>query len=149
MLNRIAILMGLVLAFMPAAVTAKGKTDGHLQSLLACRAITPDSARLQCLDQALATLSQSMQEGEVRLETDNRPSAMAGVVKTSGPRGESNYWIQLENGDEWLLLPSTHRKQAPQPGTTIQVRRSFLDSAYWIAGTGWPESRARFLGRGK
>jgi len=132
----------------PTAASAQDAMDQHLQSVMACRSVTPDAARLQCYDRSAATVTQAVEQGELRVEPQKRPRAREGVVKASGPDGENRYWIELENGDRWVLLPTTKRDGPPQPGTRIKVRKSFFDSGYWVSGDGWSEARARFVPKG-
>lgn len=138
---------GLALLGMSSGASAKDKLEPRTQAMLACQGITADSARLQCYDQAMAALKEAIDQGAVTLNESRRP-AREGVVKAAGQSGENRYWIELESGERWTLLPSTMRSGPPQPGSVIKVRRPFIGSGYWISAPGWEESRAEFEGRG-
>jgi hypothetical protein len=140
-----AVLAAIAMTSVPNVATAKDKLDPRLQSMVACRALTDGTARLQCYDQAMLALNQAVEKGEVRVEATSGPRMLDGVVKASGKEGENRFWIEMENGDRWVLLPKTDRKRPPQPGTRVKIRKTMLDSAYWVSGEGWSESRARFV----
>lgn len=146
-MKRIIVLPALLLVTAAGVVHGKDKPELPLRSIMACRAVTDPSARLNCYDQAMLTLNQAVQQGQVRSDSEAGPSAFSGAVKASGRQGENIFWVELENGDRWQLLPTTLRSRPPQPGTVLKVRKTAIVSTYWISGRGWSESRARFLRR--
>ena len=137
--------VGLIALSVANVVAAKDKPDPRLQSMVACRALTDAAARLQCYDQAMLALNQAVEQGELRVEAKSGPRLLGGIVKASGQDGPNRFWMELDNGDRWQLLPTTDRKRPPQPGTRVKIRKTMLDSAYWVSGEGWSESRARFV----
>ncbi|HEX8413253.1 MAG TPA: hypothetical protein VF637_05130 [Sphingomicrobium sp.] len=146
-MNRTAkFLTASILAVM-ASTAGHAKAEPRVQAMVACRGIAADAARLQCYDQAVGAVGEAMQSGEISSEPDRRAPAMSGVIKASGAQGE-NFWIELENGDRWLLMPTSFRRRPPQPGTLMTVRKTPVISTYWISGKGWSETKARFLRNG-
>lgn len=129
-----------------AGANAKDKLEPRTQAMLACQAVTADDARLRCYDQAMAALKDAIEQGSVVL--DEKPTKGQAVVKASGRSGENSFWIELETGERWKLLPTTPRSAPPQAGSTIKIYRPFYGSGYWISGPDWDESRAEFVGRG-
>jgi hypothetical protein len=140
-----AVLAAIAMMSVPNVAAAKDKVDPRLQSMVACRALTDGTARLQCYDQAMLALNQAVEQGELRVESKRGPRVLGGIVKASGQEGPNRFWMELDNGDRWQLLPTTDRKRPPQPGTRVKIRKTMLDSAYWVWGEGWSESRARFV----
>lgn len=142
------VVTGLALLGASASVPAKDKFEPLTQAILTCQAIAADDARLRCYDQAMPALKSAIDQGSVVLSEPKGPAAREGVVKAAGQSGENSYWIEMESGDRWRLLPTTARRGPPQPGSTIKVRKPFTGSGYWISGSDWKESRAEFVGRG-
>lgn len=137
---------GLALLGMSAGANAKDKLEPRTQAMLACRSIAANDARLRCYDESMAALNDAIERGSVVL--DEKPTKGQAIVKASGRSGENSFWIELESGERWKLLPTTNRSQPPQVGSTIKVYRPFYGSGYWISGPDWEESRAEFVGRG-
>ena len=137
---------GLALLGVAASANAKDDLEPRTRAMLACRSIAPDDARLRCYDQSMAALKEAIDQGSVVL--DDRPKMGEGIVKASGQSGENRYWVELESGERWTLLPTTARRGPPQPGSNVKVRRPFVGSGYWISGPDWEESRAEYVGRG-
>ena len=140
-------LAGLALLGVSANAHAQEKVDPLTQAMLACGAVKTDDARLRCYDQTMSTLKNAIDQGEVILDEDRGPIAREGIIKASGQTGESSFWIELESGERWNLMPTTPRRHPPKPGGNIKVRKSFF-SGYWVSAPDWPETRARFKGRG-
>ena len=137
----------LLLAAAPSGAAANDRPEQRLQAVVACGSITPDQARLQCYDQAVREVRQALAEGELVVKESEDPRALGGVIKASGASGASSYWVELDNGDRWALLPLRMRAGPPAPGTTLKVRKNVVGT-YWASAPGWPETRAKFLGRG-
>lgn len=144
---RISAIAAIVLLSTPTIAAAKDKMEPRLQAVLACQSISENNARLQCFDQAIAPLKQALVRGTMVLEEKKGPLALEGVVKASGQSGANRYWVVLENGDRWTLLPKSTRPKAPPPGTTVRMKKT-LWGGYWISGPGWSESEASFAGHG-
>jgi len=140
-------LAGLVLLGTPAAVQAQDQVEPRTNAMLACRAIPSNDARLRCYDQAMTSLKEAIDQGGYIFDEDRGAIAREGVIKASGRTGENSFWIELESGDRWNLLPTTPRRDAPRPGGNIKVRKSFF-SGYWVSAPDWPESRAKYKGNG-
>lgn len=138
---------GLVLLAAPTGAMAKDDPARHLQSVVDCGAVSEADARLRCYDRAVVSVKEALEQGRLVVEEGRGPRALDGVIKASGIRGENSYWVQLENGDRWLLLPATRRKEPPRPGMAVKFRKGLLSSGYWISGDGWQDSRADFVGR--
>jgi hypothetical protein len=148
MLKWAVAMTGFGLAAMAAGVSAKDKLEPRTQAMLACRGIAADDARLACYDQAMTALNLAIEQGAVVVEKNNKPMAREGVVKASRQIGDNVFWVELDNGDRWKLLPSTRRKGPPQVGSTVKVHKPLYGSGFWIVGPEWDDSRADFEGRG-
>ena len=148
MLRWTVAITGLALLVTAAGASAKDKLEPRSQAMLACQVVVADDARLRCYDQAMAALKSAIAEGDLVVEKSDKPIARGGVIKASGQLGENSFWIELESGDRWKLLPTTRRSQPPQVGTRVKVGRPFYGSGYWISGPEWDESRADYMGRG-
>lgn len=137
----------LILVAAPATAIAKDRSQEHLQSVVACGSIAESEARLRCFDQSVLAVKEALEQGRLVVEENKGPRALGGIVRASGSRGENRYWVELENGDRWLLLPTTSRDEPPRPGAAVKLRKGgLLSSGYWISADGWQESRADFLG---
>ena len=143
-----AIASGFGLLALASGANAKDKLEPRTQAMLACQGIAADGARLQCYDQAMAPLKQAIEQGTVVVEKNDRPIAREGVVKASREIGDNVFWVELNNGDRWKLLPSTRRNGPPQVGSTVKVHKPLYGSGFWIMGPDWDDSRADFEGRG-
>ena len=148
MLKGVVAITGLGLLAMAAGANAKDKLEPRTQAMLACQGIAADSARLQCYDQAMAVLKQAIDQGAVVVEKNNKPTAREGIVKVSREIADNVFWIELDNGERWKLLPSTRRNGPPQVGSTVKVHKPLYGSGFWIIGPDWDDSRADFQGRG-
>ena len=131
-----------------AGANAKDKLEPRTQAMLACQGIADGTARLQCYDQAMAALREAIDRGAVVVEKNNKPTARQGVVKASREIGDNVFWIELDNGERWKLMPSTRRNGPPQVGSTVKVHKPLYGSGFWIIGPDWDDSRADFQGRG-
>jgi len=127
--------------------SAQEKLDPLTKAMIACGDVKTDDARLHCYDQTMSSLKNAIDRGEVILDEDRGPITREGIIKTSGQTGENSFWIELESGERWNLIPTTPRRHPPKPGGNIKVRKSFF-SGYWVSAPDWPETRARFKGRG-
>lgn len=147
MLKCAVALAGLMLLGTSAITHAQEPVDPLTQAMLACASVKADDARLRCYDQSMSSLKTAIDQGAVILDEDRGPIAREGVIKASGQTGENSFWIELESGERWDLMPTTPRRHPPKAGGNIKVRKSFF-SGYWVSAPDWPETRARFKGRG-
>lgn len=128
------------------AAGAKEKLEPRTQAMLACRNVAADAARLACYDQAMTALKQAIDLGDVVMNVVRKPAALDGVVKASGQSGEDRFWVELDSGDRWTLLPTSFRSHPPRVGTRMHVHKALMGD-YWISGQGWSESKAQFEGK--
>ena len=147
MLKAAVALAGLLLLGAPAAGHAQDQMESRTNAMLGCRSIPSDEARLRCYDQAMSSLKEAIDQGGYIFDEDRGAIAREGIIKASGRTGENSFWIELESGDRWNLLPTTPRREPPRPGGNIKVRKSFF-SGYWVSAPDWPESRAKYKGNG-
>jgi hypothetical protein len=147
MLKWAVAMTGMGMLAVASGANAKDKLEPRTQAMLACQGIATDDARLQCYDQAMAALKLAIDQGSVVVEKNDKPIAREGVVKASRQIGDNVFWIELDNGDRWKLLPSTRRSQPPQVGSTVKVHKPLYGSGFWIVGPEWDDSRADFEGR--
>jgi len=144
MSKRLGLVAGIVLLSLPSVVAAKDDMEPRMQAVLACEAISANEARLQCFDQAILPLKQAMSRGSLVLKEKKGPAALGGVVKASGKSGASRYWVLLDNGERWSIETAKDRRDAPKPGTALQMKKTFFGN-YWVSGPGWPESEGTFV----
>jgi hypothetical protein len=147
MQKRLSLFTGVILLSVPGIAVAKDKEDARIEAMLACEGIAANEARLQCFDQAITPLKQALTRGTVVVEERNAPLLLEGVVKTSGQTSSNRYWLVMENGDRWALLPKSSRPKPPAPGSRVKMKKT-LWGGYWLSGPGWAESEAAFLGHG-
>jgi hypothetical protein len=147
MSKRVSAILGIALLSAPGIAAAKDKQDSRLQAMLECESVSASEARLQCYDQAVAALKPAVAQGTVVVKEKNAPVTLGGVVKASGASGGNRFWLELENGDRWALLPGKTRREPPPPGTTVKVSRTLMGS-YYVSAPNWPQSEAKFLGNG-
>lgn len=147
MAKLVSAIAGMVLLSVPTMAPAKDRTEPRLEAVLACQSIAENEARLQCFDQAVAPLKQALTRGTMVLEERKGPLSLEGVVKASGQTSSNRYWVVLENGDRWTLLPKSSRPKPPPPGSTVRMKKT-LWGGYWLSGSGWSESEASFAGHG-
>jgi hypothetical protein len=143
--NRVCIVVGIALLSAPAVATAKDKLEPRVEAILACESITAGDARLQCYDLAIAGLKQALTRGTMVVKEKKEPWARQGVVKSSGMLGSQRFWVVMDNGDRWVIVPPKARREAPMPGTTLRLKKTLFGN-YFISGPKWPESEAEFLG---
>jgi len=142
------VMTGFAMFGLAATANAKDKLEPRTQAMLACQGIAANDARLSCYDQAMTALKQAIDQGDVVVEKNDKPTAREGVVKASREIGDNIFLIELDNGERWKLLPSTRRNQPPQVGTTVKVHKPLYGSGFWVVGPDWDDSRADFQGRG-
>ena len=147
MQKQVSLIAGAILLSVPEIAVAKDKEDARIEAMLACEGIAANEARLQCFDQAIVPLKQALTRGTVVVEERNAPLLLEGVVKTSGQTSSNRYWLVMENGDRWALLPKSSRSKPPAPGTRVKMKTT-LWGGYWLSGPDWSESEAAFLGHG-
>lgn len=148
MSKRLCTLAAVVLVAAPGVAAAKEKIEPRVQAVMACESVAASDARLQCFDQAAAGLKQALDRGTMVLKETKGPTAREGVVTASGTSGANRFWVVLDSGDRWTLLPKTVREAPPAPGTRLKAKKT-LWGRHWISGPGWSESEAEFVGRGE
>lgn len=138
-------IMGLAICALGSPATAKDELDRRVSGILKCSGLTDPTARLGCYDEAMAVLKSAVDDGEIEFSERQRPRSMEGVVKASGMVSDTNFWVELDNGDRWRLRPTSWRNKAPGVGTPMKISRG-LGGNYWISGPGWRSSDAEFEG---
>ena len=141
-------MIALALLGTAGAAVAKDKLEPRTQAMLSCRTVTTDAARLACYDQAMAVLKQAIDQGDLVMNVVKKPLALDAMVKASGQNGEDRFWMEMDNGDRWTLLPTGFRSHPPRVGARMHVHKALMGD-YWISGPGWSESKALFDGRGE
>jgi hypothetical protein len=147
MSKRVGTIIAIVLLSVPAGAAAKDKPEPRVQAMLACTSISANDERLQCYDRSIGALQEGLAQGNVVLKEQKAPLAREGIIKASGRSGDGRYWIVLENGDRWALSIEEYRRDVPQPGTPVKLKRTLMGN-YWLTAPNWPESEAVFLGHG-
>lgn len=138
--------LAVILLAVPAAITAKEKADPPMHALIACSALASDVARLRCFDTAMVDLKRALDQGELVLNGNKAPSALQGIVTASGSSSFKRFWMELDSGDRWALLPEYEREKPPPVGAMMKVHKE-LFGTYTISGRGWHTSQGRYLGR--
>jgi hypothetical protein len=147
MLKLAAAIAGLLMLVAPAAVSAKDKTaESRAQALLACAAVADDQARLRCYDETAVAMKQALDQDGLVLTERTKPRGREGIVKSAGYLGGNRYWVELDTGDRWQLVPTTERKGPPETGVRVKVDRGPLGN-YWFSAPGWPVSPAKYMRR--
>ncbi len=146
MLKFALVIIALIGLGSPAIGAAPAKLEPRTRAILACASVAAEDARLRCYDESVVALQQAVGQGDVVLKEKKGPKALGGVVTASGSMGDNRYWIDLDSGERWQLLPTTIRNGAPPKGLKIEVRKG-IASNYWISGAGWTSSPARFVRR--
>ena len=127
-----------------------------LQSLLDCRGLGDDAARLACFDQAAGAMDQAEAKGDivvvdreqartVRRQTFgfSMPSMalfergvapeevdrVSGIAKTAYQSG-GKWVIELEDGAVWQQTDSEVVGRRPRTGTKVEIRKASLNSYF-------------------
>ncbi len=146
-MSRLAIAaLAVTLLAVPAATMAKEKVDPPMHAIIACSSLASDGARLRCFDTAMVDLKRALDQGELVLNGNKAPSAVQGIVTASGSSGSNRFWMQLDSGDRWALLPEYEREKPPPVGAMMKVHKGLLGT-YTISGRGWHTTQGRYLGR--
>jgi hypothetical protein len=159
----------LLLGAQPARPQDAQPRPALLESLLACRAITPEVDRLACFDRAVAAFETAEAAGEVTvvdqaqarrtrqrlfgldLDTVNlfgalRDDAPVGAIETTLVSARQNHreeWtFNLADGSTWLQIDDTRLNIAVRPGASVRIRRAALGS-YLLSVNGARSLRVR------
>ena len=127
-----------------------------LQSLLDCRSLSEDSARLACYDQAAGAMDQAEAKGDVvvvdreqarsvrrqafgfslpslavfeRGEAPEEIDNVTGIAKRAYQVG-GKWVIELEDGAGWQQTGSGNGVRQPRPGTKVEIRRASMGSFF-------------------
>ena len=168
-----------LLAAIPAAVlVAQPKDRGPqgrpqaFEALVACRALTDDSARLKCFDAAAAELQsqadrrdlvlvdrQQMRDTKRRLfgldipdlnpfggseREEDEVKSLDGVVSSAYLDGNSRWVIRLEDGSHWAQTDDNPIVLRPRAGHKVRITRAAMGS-YMMRVNGQPGVRAKRL----
>ncbi|MEO7505077.1 MAG: hypothetical protein ABIT69_07845 [Sphingomicrobium sp.] len=146
-MSRLAIAsLAVAVLAVPAATMAKEKADPPMQAIIACASLASDGARLRCYDSTMVDFKRALDKGDLVLSGNKEPKALQGIVTASGSSGNNRFWVQLDSGDRWSLLPEYDREKPPPVGAKMKVSKEFFGT-YKISGRGWHISDARYLGR--
>lgn len=147
-----------VVATVPAAAQAKNAGDqahaAAFQSVLDCRAVTDNTARLACYDAAAAGMSQAEAKGDIvvidraqaqkahreafglsvpsldfvrRALKPEEVDKMAGVVKSARSDPSGHWTLALEDGAVWRQIAGDQLRD-PHPGSKVVIERGAIGS---------------------
>ena len=171
---------GLVMAVAAAALVApaalpaqKAKPQQRpeaFEALVRCRALTDDSARLQCFDAAAATLQQQAESRELVVvdskqiqetkrglfgldipnlnpfggggEAVDEIKSIESVVRSAMQDGDGRWVLTLEDGSTWAQTDSYPLAVNPKRGHKVKVVKASMGS-YMMRVNGQPGVRAR------
>jgi len=162
-MNRVLLLPAALLVAAPVAASAQENSQPQprpelYEALLRCRAMTDATveARLQCFEEATASLEQATDSGEVvvvdraqiresrrrlfgislpRLPVfgggDNEADdvdSVDGVVASASQDGQGHWIIRLEDGAKWRQIDRSALALRPRPGQGVVINRAALGS---------------------
>lgn len=142
----------------PAALAQGRKDAGRaaiVQTLVDCRKITDDSARLACYDKATAAFDQAEAKGDVVVvdreqakkvrrqafgftipsisifekgEAKEEIDNATGVVASARQDGSGRWIVKLEDGAVWAQVGVEDLFKTPKPGMPVKIRKAALGS---------------------
>ncbi|MDP1615839.1 hypothetical protein [Phenylobacterium sp.] len=142
-----------ILAQTPAAPPGRAAV---LQSLLDCRSLAEDSARLACYDQAAGVMDQAEAKGDIvvvdreqaqsvrrqafgfslpslavfeRGQAPEEIDNVTGIAKRAYQAG-GKWVIELEDGAVWQQTDTENVVRQPRPGTKVEIRRASMGSFF-------------------
>ena len=145
-MSRLALMVVAGLALVPAAAVAKDKVDPRIKASLECTTIAASAERLACYDKAICGLKQALETGELVSNFERQPKKLEGTVQAAGGMGFNRFWAELDTGDRWEIIATKMSDEPPRRGEKVKLRKALMGS-YWISAPGYPDRRARFLGR--
>lgn len=148
-------------ALAPTAVLGQTPTSppgraAVLQSLLDCRSLSEDSARLACYDQAAGAMDQAEAKGDIvvvdreqarsvrrqafgfslpslavfeRGEAPEEIDNVTGIAKRAYQAG-GKWVIELEDGAVWQQTDTENVVRQPRPGTKVEIRKASMGSFF-------------------
>ncbi|MDO8408785.1 MAG: hypothetical protein Q7S93_01800 [Phenylobacterium sp.] len=143
-----------VLAQTPASPPGRAAV---LQSLLDCRSLSEDSARLACYDQAAGAMDQAEAQGDIvvvdreqarnvrrqafgfslpslalfeRGEAPDDIDNVTGVAKRAYQAASGKWVIELEDGAVWQQTDTEKLVRRPRPGTKVEIRKASMGSFF-------------------
>ena len=152
----------LLLAVTPCSVSAQDGAQAPLATVLNCRAIEDQSARLQCYDTAVAALDARQQAGDVvvvdraELQANERqlfgfalPSLslfsrentepvqrLAATLSSTSQQASGKWLFRLSDGSVWRQTDSQRVRSVPRTGAEVTVRRAAMGSFMLDPGPG-------------
>lgn len=151
---------GLLAGAAPAAVAQEGLTarTGVLKSLMDCRAIADDAARLACFDSAAGVFDQAEATGEIVVVDREQATAVrrqafgfslpslalferggatsgeleqisAKVVRASED-GLGRWTVELDDGAVWQQTDTERLGRRPRAGSTAEIRTAAMGSFF-------------------
>lgn len=127
-----------------------------LQSLLDCRSLSEDAARLACYDQAAGAMDQAEAKGDIvvvdreqarsvrrqafgfslpslavfeRGEAPEEIDNVTGIAKRAYQAG-GKWVIELEDGAVWQQTDTENVVREPRPGTKVEIRKASMGSFF-------------------
>ena len=147
-----------------------GERPEAFQTLLACRGVADEKARLQCYDQAAAAMEQAADRRDLvvvdrkqvretkrslfgidlpRLSLfgggDNdadEVKEVEGVVSAAYQNGDGRWVVRLEDGATWAQIDNQVIAVRPKPGQKVRIHRGAIGS-YIMNVAGQPGVKAR------
>jgi hypothetical protein len=116
-----------------ATEAAAALKPADARSVLQCRQVQTESARLACYDAVAATLAQSQsrkEAAEFGLQTPApRPqeSSLTGVIRSVAATRDG-WVVTLEDGSTWRQEDASGSRLDPVAGRTVVIRRAAMGS---------------------
>lgn len=141
-----------------AAPPPPAKSEGRakeLQTLIDCRKIADNAARLACYDKAAAAMDQAEAKGDIvvvdreqarkvrrqafgftlpslslfeRGEKPEEIDNVTGVVAAARQNGAGKWVIRLEDGAVWTQVDTNDLPMDPRPGEAVTIHKAALGS---------------------
>lgn len=126
-----------------------------VQSLVDCRKMADDAARLACYDQAAAVLDQAEAKGDVvivdreqarqvrrqafgfsmpsislfeRGESKEEIENVTATVKAARQNGAGKWVVELEDGAVWVQVDANELHKTPKSGMPVKIRQAAMGS---------------------
>ncbi len=140
------------------------------EALVRCRAITDNSARLHCFDQATAALEQAAERHDIVMvdrtqvrqarrslfgieglrlpflggsgDKEEEVSQLDGVIASASQGGDGRWIIRLQEGGTWVQVDDNVIALWPKAGQKVLIHRAALGS-YMMRVNGQPGVRVR------
>ena len=149
-----------------------GEAPAVLQSLLDCRTVTPDAARLACYDKAAAAVQSATTSGDLVsldrqqrraarrqafgfslpsfsfLDRGEKPGGLSHITATATSVGRNalGLWVvHLDDGSTWEQTESVELGRSPRAGSKVSISKGMLGS-FFMTIDGEGAGRARRIG---